>query len=387
MKKINGVELNDYELFVLSRWTYSIGSEIIPNEEYNELLRLIKKNYPENEYVNRSWSSDPCPVDLCKKVNKPEWISSVILGDKTESIASLNTWNELESTLHAITGPGTLSMKLDGWNTQFNYYNGKLVSAQSRGRSSDVVDLPKLASKVPQEIPVDGKVRVCAEATVSDDNFAKCVRLFGNVSQRSAVSSVLARAEDMSLIDLHAHSLYGIHFDADKKFDILKSWGFNVPAYYKVSNYEELKVALKSLSDTRERYGHPTDGTVYWGQLIYAIRLMAWEEPLYYSFVKDYKEEFSAHRINPRIEIYPIIRNGGTQRMVNITNWQRIINCDLRIGSPIAFKLVSESIADIDEESTRRLHEEWKGHEDVFREQVTNNEETKRMQRAYLQMG
>lgn len=387
MKKINDVEVNDYELFILSRWAYSLGEEIITNTEYNELMRCMQKSYPDNEYVKRSWSSDPCPVELCNKVHKPEWIASIILGDKTESIASLNTWNDVERILHSISGPGTLSMKLDGWNTQFNYYNGRLVSAQSRGRSSDFVELAKLRCKVPQEIPVDGKVRVCAEATVSDENFSKCVRMFGNVSQRSAVSSVLARSDDMSLIDLHAHSLYGIHFDADKKFDILQSWGFNVPKYYKVNNYEELKVALKSLSDCRATYGHPTDGAVYWGNLIYAIRLLAWEEPLYYSFVKGYKEEFSAHRVNPRLEIYPIVRNGGTQRMVNITNWQRIINCDLRIGSPVAFKLVSESIADIDEDSTRRLHEEWRGHEEVFREQVVNNEETKRMQRNYLQMG
>ena len=380
--KINEVELTDYELFVLSRWVYSIGEEpIISDTEYNQLVTYMKQLHPDNEYVQRSWSSDPCPVDLIKKVNKPEWIRAVVLGDKTESIPSINTWNELEMLLHAIRGGGTVSMKLDGWNIQCNYYNGYLVSVQSRGRSSDFVEMPKLRTRVPERIPVMGKVRIGTEATVSNANFERCKQLYGNVSQRSAVSSVLAKSDDMSLIDIHAHSIYGVQYDEENKFDLLQSWGFKVPPNYKVRSYEELKLAFTTLSNNRDAFPHPTDGVVYWGSSVHAIRLLAWEEPLYMSYVTGYPEEFSAHRVNPKVEIFPIYRRGGNQRQITITNWQRIINNDLRIGSPIAFKLVSESIADIDEETTRRLHEMWKGRENIYCEQVRSNEEERRIQR------
>lgn len=381
---INGVELNVQEQYILARWAYSIGESIMEDSQYNVLHKFMLKNNADSEYVKRTWSDDPCPVKLLKKVGKPDWIKKIVLGDKTESIPSVNTWSEFELSLHAISCPATLSMKLDGWNMQANYYNTQLINVQSRGRTSDFMEAPKLMPKVPQTIPAMGKVRIGLEATVSDANFAECVKRFGNVSQRSAVASVLAKTDDMRLIDLHAHSIYGVQYDADKKFDILESWGFKVPPNHKVYNCEELKLALKDLSGRKEAFGQPTDGAVYWGNTVYALRLLGWEEPLYMSFVTGYEEEFSAYRINPKVVIHPIYRNGGSQRLITITNWQRIINNDLRIGTPIAFKLVSESIADIDEDTTRRLHEEWQGHEDVFRQQVIADEERKRLQRNLI---
>ena len=55
-------QLNSLDQFILSRWAYSIGEPIITDPEYTVLLNAVKSEYPNSEYVNRSWSSDPCPV-------------------------------------------------------------------------------------------------------------------------------------------------------------------------------------------------------------------------------------------------------------------------------------------------------------------------------------
>lgn len=384
--KINNVEVTDYELYVLSRWAYSVGVSFIDDAYYNQLHKSMLKNMPDSPYASRSWSSDPCPVDLLKKVDRTDLIAKVVIGDKTESIPSINDWSEFNASLRSICGPGTLSMKMDGWNIQYNYYNGELVSVQTRGRSSDFMDVPKLACKAPAKIPVQGIVRVVTEATISDSNFPKCRKMFGNVSQRAAVSTVIAKSDDMSLIDVHAHGLNGMPYDPDKKFDILSSWGFAVPPYLKVSSFGDLQVAFKELSRQKESFCHPTDGVVYWGSKIVAIRLGAWEEPLYQSYVLGYEEEYSEHRINPKVKIFPIMRTGGSQNLVTITNWQRIINNRLKPGSPIAFRLASDSVADIDEEFTHRLQLDWDGHEDVFACQIRTNEEAKKAQANFEEM-
>lgn len=378
--KINGVELTDFELFVLCRWTYSIGVSIITNEEYTRLLASMHVQYPDNEYVNRSWSSDPCPTELCNKVGKPEWIQAVVLGDKTESIPSLNSWEAVTSQLHSITDGGTLSMKLDGWNIQSNYYNGVLLNIQSRGRTRTANDLSVLKNKIPNRIPVQGKVRVKMEGIVTLDDFPKCKQVFNSANPRNAVHSALGTNGDPNLITLVAHGIDGIHVDADKIFSTLAQWGFLIPAYHKVDTFEELKAAMSSLDKMYADYNYPTDGLVYNGREQWAIRLLSWEEPIYISYVVDYDEKFSSNRINPRLKVYPIDRNGTNQEYVNITNWERIIKNNLRIGYPVAFEVKAHAVADFHEEATKSLQKEWYGREDVFRETIEANERAKRAQ-------
>lgn len=90
--------MSDLEKFIVSRWMYSIGEPIISDSEYTLLLAAIRSKYPDNEYVHRSWSSDPCPVDLLKKYGYDWAVKDIILSDKTESIPSINDI----ATLHSL---------------------------------------------------------------------------------------------------------------------------------------------------------------------------------------------------------------------------------------------------------------------------------------------
>ena len=368
-------QLSKRDKFILSRWAYSVGAPVMSDAEYNRLLEFMQEVYKDDEYVHRSWSSDPCPVELLKRVGREDLINVVVLADKTESIPSINDTYEFHSVFYSIKEPGTLSMKHDGWNIQGNYYNGKLVSLHTRGRYSDAIDASSLSKRFPQEIPVKDKCKVVCELTVSKANFAVCKSLFNNVNCRSAVSSVLARPEYHHLLDFHAFDIHGLKIDRTQKFQVLREWGFDTPLYVYTECYDDIVDGLKELSAANSGYSSPTDGAVYDGSMTKAIRLMAWEEPIYKSFVTGYEEKFNKYRISPTLEIYPIVRKGTTQRHLTITNWARIIEYDLQPGAPIAFRVASDAIADFDEESTVMLHKQYEGRWRTYAEHIKLGEE------------
>lgn len=379
-KSLQLPQLTVLNKFILARWCYSIGQPIISDAEYNVLSEVMHKTMPDNPYCKRSWSSDPCPTELLNSINRPEWIKAIILADKTESIPSLNTDTEVKELLGNWTGDGTLSMKHDGWNIQPNYYNGHLVNIQTRGRKTDAMSANAVSRLIPQTIPVNGSVRIPGELTVNKHNFATCQELFNNVSPRSAVSSVLSRPDYVHLLDFHAFDIDGCGYEGNK-FDTLWAWGFQTPAYYIVHNYDDILTAFSKLSEIKDNYLSPTDGAVFDSLgLRRAIRLLAWEEPIYRTYVTGYWEQWKAYRISPSITIYPILRGGTTQRRINMTNWQRILDNDLQPGSPVAFRIASNATADFDADATKLLRMEYAGRWEEFASMVRMDEEVKALQ-------
>lgn len=373
--------LCERDRFIVSRWCYSIGSPVIEDAEYNLLREYMETNYPDDEYTQRSWSSDPCPVELLKKLGMENTIKKVMLADKTESIPSLNSYNDVNAALSNFCGSGTASMKHDGWNMQANYYNGKLLTVNSRGRTRDSVDTSVLMQLIPSTIPATGPIKIVFEATVSNQNFPFCVSMFGNVSQRSAVSSLLARPEYTYRISAHAFDVHGYQIPSGQtKFDVLHDWGFETPEWRHVYSYVDIIAALEELGNMKDLYSYPTDGMVVDGIARYALRIGAWEEPIYKSYITGYHEQFNLYRISPSLKIYPIMRKGGAQQRINITNWQRIFDYKLEPGSPVAFRLSSSVIADFDAATTALLQKQWAGKYDEFAERVRADEEVKMCQ-------
>ena len=254
-------QLSDFEQFIVARWAYSVGKPVITDAEYTSLLRAMQASFPDNEYVQRSWSSDPCPVDLLKKINREDLIYEVILTDKTESIPSLNTSWEVKSEL-SNAGPGTVSMKHDGWNVQASYMHGNLVLVSTRGRASDALDVTYLRDMLPKTIPYTEPCKIVMELTVSKANFVTCSRVFNNASPRSAVSTILANPDYFHLLSTNAFDIHGYDLQGRCKFEVLQEWGFNTPDFIKVNNYDEILLAVKELSDREPTYHEPTDGAV-----------------------------------------------------------------------------------------------------------------------------
>lgn len=361
-------ELTPREQFIVTRWFYSIGQPIITDAQYTLLLKACTEANPDDEYVKRSWSSDPCPVELLKEMGREDAIVAVIASDRTESIPSLNSWSEVTSHLHSFDGVGTISYKHDGWNVQAHYYNGDLLRVNTRGRSSDFMDVSALKSLIPQHINAKGRVRVVMECTIPNSKWPEVKAKYNNTSQRASVSTILANPQDIQYLQLHAFDIHGV--SVDNKFNYLQFLGFETPEYRTVNNWEEIQNAIFDMSDEVEDYNAPTDGLVFDGGFKFALRVEAWEEKLYKSFVTGYEESYNRYVISPKLKIYPIQRQGATQRLIPITNWKRIIELGLKVDSPIAFSIVSDAIADIDEYATRLLQQEYEGNYEVYKHEI-----------------
>lgn len=368
--------MTDESKFIIARWAYSVGKPIISDAEYTTLLRYFESTRPDWEYVNRSWSSDPCPVELLKAEGYADLIEVITLTDKTESIPSLNSWKEVNDTLAGATfsGPCTLSYKHDGWNVQATYYNGELVSVNTRGRSTDALDVSVLKPLYPKTIPVMGRVKVIGECTVSKTLFKEMKAKFDNALERSAVRTALVHPEYACKLDVHAFDIIG--YECDSVLPTLQQWNFRVPTWEYIHSYDELILAIKKFDSNFTSYDSPTDGLVIArGANKHAIRVGNWEEPTYQSYVTGYEQSYGPYTISMKVLIKPIHTSKGMQYRIPITNLARIVNNHLEIGYPIAFNTVSGAIADFNESATKLLHKQYEGDYATYRRMVDDREE------------
>ncbi len=371
--------MTDFERYVLARWAYSVGEPIMDDASYNVLQASMKARFPNSPYVLQAWSSDPCPVGLLEKYNYKHLIKAVVLSDKTESIPSLNTLIAVKSEYYSMRGKHRLSFKLDGWNIQASYYNGKLIHVQTRGRSTDAMDANILQPKLPQAVPIQGRVLVTLELVVPNGDF-EYFKSLGCTSQRGSCSTALARGgEALEHVALIAHGIRApTPIDPYTKLSVLKEMGFETPLSTIVDNYTALMEQVENMSTLKGGYPYPTDGLVCEGpDRVRAIRIKGWEEPIYQSYILGYHEHYGPHSISIQCDIFPIKLANSTQRVLPATNISRIMSLRLMPGAPVAFRIASSSIADIDEEATTALQKQWDGREAVYQFQVEANESLK----------
>lgn len=368
--------MTDEHKFIIARWAYGLGRPIMTDAEYTTLLRYFESTKPDWEYVKRSWSSDPCPVEILKEEHMEHLIEAIVLSDKTESISSLNSWKEVSDIYSQakFEPPFTISYKHDGWNVQATYYNGELISVNTRGRSSDALDVSVLKPLYPQHIPAMGKIKVIAECTVSTELFREMKQKFNNALERSAVRTALVNPEFACRLSIHAFDIIGLQ-DAPI-FPTLQQWGFIVPMWEYVYSYSNLVDAIKKFDANYSSYGSPTDGLVVAnGRHRYAVRVGNWEEPIYYSYITGYEQSYGPYTISMKVLIKPIHTSKGMQLRIPITNLSRIITNHLEIGYPIAFNTVSGAIADFNEEVTTRLRKQWENNLDQYKRMIDDREE------------
>lgn len=372
--------MTDIEKYIIARWAYSVGQPIMSDPEYNMLHRMMQVKYPTNPYSQRSWSSDPCPAAYLRKYGYSHLIKAVILSDKTESIQSLNTLVDVRSEYAAMNTPHVVSFKLDGWNVQASYYNGELVHVQTRGRSTDAMDANVIAPMLPRTIPVAGKALVTLELLVPNADFQYFKQNHNATSQRGAVSTALAKGgEALKHIKALAHGIRcSMEIPYAQKLYKLQEWGFEVPNYTTVSNFEGLNNAIDNMGKVDVNYAYPTDGLVIEGpDKVRAIRIGRWEEPIYRSYIVGYEESYGPHSIAIQMNIFPIKLKNSTQRNIPATNIARIMRYGLLPGAPVAFRVASSAIADFDEDATMILQKEWEGRWPEYHLAVEVNERLK----------
>ncbi len=357
--------------YIIARWAYAIGVDFIDDVEYRYLENAVKEKYPTNEYLSRSWSDDPCPIELLKKYDRMDLYRDIKFAYKSESIRSINSEQEFVSQFSSLNEKSRLSFKEDGFNIQVNYYNGEPISAETRGRKGNSLNANTVLALVPKRISILGKVKITGECVVPKDKWKAFQELHSNVSQRSSVSTCLAQGLTQYL-EYVAFNIQAENRKIEDIYSTLDYLGFHTPVCMWVSNMSELVNGVKVMGRWNENYNIPTDGLVIENSKYQlAIRVGDWQESVLKSYVTGYAENVGMHGVAMLAKIAPVKSSEGhTYTSVSVTNLQYILDNDLQIGSPIAFDLRSMAVPVLNTTATKDLHDEYSGRYEEYKDLI-----------------
>lgn len=363
---------SNVDKYIIARWCYAIGEDFVDDIEYRDIEELVKKEQPDCEYLSRSWSDDPCPIELLQRYNRMDLYRDIKFEHKSESIRSINNMQEFENTFRSLDRPSRLSFKEDGWNIQVNYYNGKPISAETRGRGGNSLNADLAIKLVPDAIPIKGRVKVTGEVVIPNSRwFSFLLEFASNTSQRSSVITCLRndRPEFLKFIAFNIQAEDTAIFG--DMYALLTKYGFTTPYAVTVSNYAQLCNAIRLMEKIDGKYDYPNDGLVIENNRYQlAIRVGHWQEEVMQSYVTAYAENHGAYGNAMKVNIYPVTYNGATRHQVSVTNLQYILDSDLRIGSPIAFDIRSEATSVLNQTRTAELQRQWENRYEEYQQMI-----------------
>lgn len=367
---------NDLEHYILSRWEYAIGVDTrMTDEEYNSVNAMYKRLIPDNEYVKRVWSEDPCPLALLKKYGREDLYRNISIKYGSESIPSLRSMEEVEKVFNKLNKPTRLSVKLDGWNTQVNYYNGGRISSNSRGRDTNSIGTDVILDIVPENISLSKKVKIIGEAVIPNDKWEEYKLKTGNTGQRHSVSSVIAN-NDSGYVKLVAFNIMSTDIDVTgDKYQMLKEFGFEVPKFIMVNTYDELLSGIKMLGRMKKRFNYETDGLVVENDEIQvALRVGEWAEEDILSYVTGYQQSPTVYGLSMTLNVFPVTSNGVTISNPNITNINIITRNNLKKNTPVAFVMRSGANPVVNFVRTKMLQDEYEGRYDEYCKMIQDSQ-------------
>lgn len=346
------------EKYIIARWAYSLGKPIISDQEYDYLhkILLLKKDPQVMEYLNRTWSDDPCPVELLVKHNLKHLITNVEFYEKGESIESVNEESKLDMILNHFEDNEMIliSPKINGWSVRIQVNNGVVVSVKSRARENNnemtfdnyILEYQKVLDSNLKDKSFTGLLM--GEAFLTHTNF-EILKTKENVSSQVA-SIITAMKKHPYLINVNIFNIVedGREFkNKIEKKERLEELGIPTVNYTQLPK-SIVKTYLQIVS--KDMYKYLTDGIVLDlpDNKIYAIRLYQYQNTIYRSIVVGIEEDFNAVNMSMKLLIEPVVtREGSIQRKLDIDNLSRINEFGITLGSTVFFEKISDSVANI----------------------------------------
>lgn len=238
---------------------YYRGEEIISDAEYDALLKQLKKENPNSEFLKKDILGDDLK-GISKKYKLP-----ITMG----TLSKCNTEDEMQEwwNKHPHSNIVTES-KIDGNGQCIEYKDGVFVRSYSRGNGVEGEDSTPNVSKV-QDIPTklkdnfSGYIR--GEVVMNRSTFEKHFRDTGKKNPRNTVAGLLGRLDGVGCEHTHfiAYDVFDDNNNVDKseiaKLNFLEKNGFVVPDFKINPSFEELLVWKNSITNDMEI---PCDGIV-----------------------------------------------------------------------------------------------------------------------------
>lgn len=383
------------DLFILSRYLYKVGEDLIDDSTYRSLENFIKENNL-SPLVNQSYDDDEIPLELLKEFHL-EYLNLNFDGtsspyynyldeEKSTSIKPLESYYEAYQYFRATPNERKIFMpKCDGIMTKtlFRKENPnedlKLLLALTRGRSGNSFDITKNMAKIsPITVKSDSEeVIVYGEGLVDWDYFDKIPK-GGDYSEKytspkSAANSML-RVDNIpnifyKYLHRYAFNASGLSNTISKTLDILKEQGFDTVPYMIVEPKEVpesideftkwLKEKLKYFWNISKELNLKTDGVVveiddknFVGELntIYnsrncALKFDYWSAEYYVGIVKNIIVEQQTEEASVIVEIEPLVTSdNNTATRITSYNPSWVIDLNLEIGKEVYFKRKGSAI-------------------------------------------
>lgn len=390
---------NPLHIYIIARWFYKCGQELINDTVYTKMEDVIKVTNPDSVYLKRHWQDDPEPTELlsfydldcCIDEDVSDRVKSYrdkLLYNKSYSISPIRSYEDAYEWFKTVEGYNLIFMlKIDGINVKvlFDRTTGEILVASSRARKDNgLLDYTESVSK-----KLNGRVKL--DISKLHDNIGVCycegyVDFKGLTvlrdyyptkdfkSPRSAGLSVLRVPVEDELMKYFHLCLFKVD-DYGRKLseclDDLDNRGFETPAYitdrFVDTGFDDFKAwvdsILKPLDEYRVANGIPCDGVVVeidnqvdfrnqsstetYSSGNAALKFGPWEAQCYTSVVKGIVVESSSkskENKGVKLLIEPtMLSNYNVVDFVDGSNLRKIINRGIVPGSVIEFVYESDS--------------------------------------------
>lgn len=248
---------------------YDAGKPYMSDHEWDDLYFELVEMEKKTGIVLSDSPTQKIEFSIVSALKKIEHNHPMLSLDKTKSLDEVATFLGKHDYV--------AMCKMDGLTCSLRYYNGKLISAETRGDGmvgEDILHNALVIKSIPKEIDYDGELIV-------DGEIICCLDIFTNHFADDYKNARNFAAGSIRLLDsqeCYNRHLTFVAWDVIKGFEEMNSlfWklgeldqlGFTtvpcIGAWVKEpSTVEELESSVSMLKDEAEKYAYPIDGMVF----------------------------------------------------------------------------------------------------------------------------
>lgn len=364
---------------------YVLDSPVISDEEYDMMLRRLKKLEEKWGYILPDSPTQRVGAAPSEKFEKAEHREPMLSLDNAFSIEELIDFDARVKRLLGINDEieYTVEPKYDGLAVELSYKDGLLYKASTRGDGyvgEDITQNIKTikaiplriegVEKIPEEIDIRGEVYLNIDEfeRINKERIEKGEPVFAN-PRNAAAGSVRQLDPSITASRKLYMSCYGIGYVKGIEFksqiefiEWLKKGRFPVPAYVKLAKgIEEVIEAIKEIEKLRQGYPFETDGAVVKVNSFELQRKLgtktreprwaiAYKYPAHQGITKLKDILASVGRtgvITPVAVLEPVKIGGVTVSRSTLHNWDEVERKDIRVGDYVIVERAGEVIPHI----------------------------------------
>lgn len=321
---------------------YYQGNELISDEEYDALVKQLKKEKPDSELFGKPIGSDLKGVT---KKYKHKYIVTGTLA-KVQTIKDFSNWYSKYRDKDLI-----VETKEDGCSAEIIYKDGKLIQAISRGDGIEGEDITSNILKIPSVVKTidnfTGGIR--GEITMKFSVFDKFFK-DKSANPRNMAAGIMKRldVEDCEKLNFIAYDIVDENksFNTElEKLNTLKEYGFDLPMWWAGAYEEDIIEFRNNIPNLRKELDRGIDGIVIKQNKVNRddldrlepLEAVAFKPELEIAISKvlDIEWSLKGTLFSPVAIIEPVDLCGTTVSRASLSNINKMEELNIKIGSSV----------------------------------------------------